>query len=187
MEPDGSAQVAVFVDFENLVLGAVKELPDQANPAPYEAITRLCRGYGTASVRRAYADWANPRFGSHQEDLAMNGVDLLQVARVGIQNKNAAAIRMAVDAMETLIVHPDVSVFVLVAGDGDYSPLVQRLREFGKWVVGVGTKASTSSRLVAVCSEYKYWGTIVAAVNPAVRAEVDAKFDIADAKRLVVS
>ena len=79
MEPDGSAQVAVFVDFENLVLGAVKELPDQANPAPYEALTRLCRGYGNASVRRAYADWANPLFGGHQEDLAMNGVDLIQV------------------------------------------------------------------------------------------------------------
>ena len=87
MEPDGSAQVAVFVDFENLVLGAVKELPDQANPAPYEALTRLCRGYGNASVRRAYADWAHPRFGGHQEDLAMNGVDLIQVARVGMDYK----------------------------------------------------------------------------------------------------
>ena len=118
MEPDGAAQVAVFVDFENLVIGAVKELPDQANPAPYEALTRLCRGYGNASVRRAYADWANPLFGSHQDDLAMNGVDLIQVARVGIQNKNAADIRMAVDAMETLIVHPEVSVFILVSGDG---------------------------------------------------------------------
>jgi hypothetical protein len=87
MEPDGSAQVAVFVDFENLVLGAVKELPDQANPAPYEALTRLCRGYGNASVRRAYADWAHPRFGGHQEDLAMNGVDLIQVARAGVDYK----------------------------------------------------------------------------------------------------
>jgi uncharacterized LabA/DUF88 family protein len=169
MEPDGSAQVAVFVDFENLVLGAVKELPDQANPAPYEALTRLCRGYGNASVRRAYADWANTRFGAHQEDLAMNGVDLIQVARVGIQNKNAADIRMAVDAMETLIVHPDISVFVLVSGDGDYSPLVQRLREFGKWVVGVGTEANASRKLVSVCSEYKYWGTLVAEVEPEVR------------------
>ena len=169
MEPDGSAQVAVFVDFENLVLGAVKELPDQANPAPYEALTRLCRGYGNASVRRAYADWANPLFGSHQEDLAMNGVDLIQVARVGIQNKNAADIRMAVDAMETLIVHPEVSVFILVSGDGDYSPLVQRLREFGKWVVGVGTEANASRKLVSVCSEYKYWGTLVAEVEPAAR------------------
>ncbi len=54
-------------------------------------------------MRRAYADWANQLFGSHQEDLAMNGVDLIQVARVGIQNKNAADIRMAVDAVETLL------------------------------------------------------------------------------------
>ncbi len=103
-----------------------------------------------------------------------------------MQQKNAADILMAVDAMEVLITHPDVGTFMLVAGDGDYSPLVQRLREFGKRVVGVGTKASASARLVAVCSEYKYWGTIVAAVNPAVRAEVGAKFDIADAERLVV-
>jgi uncharacterized LabA/DUF88 family protein len=184
VEPDGTAQVAVFVDFENLVLGAVKELPDQANPAPYEAITRLCRGYGNASVRRAYADWANPRFGGHQEDLAMNGVDLIQVARVGIQNKNAADIRMAVDAMETLIVHPEVSVFVLVSGDGDYSPLVQRLREFGKWVVGVGTEANASRKLVSVCSEYKYWGTLVAEVEPDARPT--AAFDISEAEQVLV-
>ena len=186
MEPDGSAQVAVFVDFENLVLGAVKELPDQVNPAPYEALTRLCRGYGNASVRRAYADWANSLFGSHQDDLAMNGVDLIQVARVGIQNKNAADIRMAVDAMETLIVHPEISVFVLVSGDGDYSPLVQRLREFGKWVVGVGTEANASRKLVSVCSEYKYWGTLVAEVEPEVRPAVNAAFDIATAEQLLV-
>ena len=186
MEPDGSAQVAVFVDFENLVLGAVKELPEQANPAPYEALTRLCRGYGNASVRRAYADWANTLFGSHQDDLAMNGVDLIQVARVGIQNKNAADIRMAVDAMETLIVHPEISVFVLVSGDGDYSPLVQRLREFGKWVVGVGTEANASRKLVSVCSEYKYWGTLVAEVEPEVRPAVNAAFDIATAEQLLV-
>jgi uncharacterized LabA/DUF88 family protein len=185
MEPDGSAQVAVFVDFENLVLGAVKELPDQANPAPYEALTRLCRGYGNASVRRAYADWANTLFGSHQDDLAMNGVDLIQVARVGIQNKNAADIRMAVDAMETLIVHPEISVFVLVSGDGDYSPLVQRLREFGKWVVGVGTEANASRKLVSVCSEYKYWGTLVAEVEPEVRPAVNAAFNIATAEQLL--
>jgi hypothetical protein len=184
VEPDGTAQVAVFVDFENLVLGAAKELPGEANPAPYEAITRLCRTYGNASVRRAYADWADPRFGSHQDDLAMNGVDLIQVARVGIQNKNAADIRMAVDAMETLIVHPEVSVFVLVSGDGDYSPLVQRLREFGKWVVGVGTEANASRKLVSVCSEYKYWGTLVAEVEPAARPA--AAFDIAEAEQLLV-
>jgi hypothetical protein len=91
---------------------------------------------------------------------------------------------MAVDAMETLIVHPEISVFVLVSGDGDYSPLVQRLREFGKWVVGVGTEANASRKLVSVCSEYKYWGTLVAEVEPAARPA--AAFDIGEAERLLV-
>ena len=178
--------VAVFIDLENLALGAGENLPGQADPIPYKALELLCRDYGNASIRRAYADWSRQEFAKHQHNLAQNGITLIQVTRFGAQQKNAADILMAVDAMEVLITHPDVGTFMLVAGDGDYSPLVQRLREFGKRVVGVGTKASASARLVAVCSEYKYWGTIVAAVNPEVRAEVGAKFDIADAERLVV-
>ena len=180
-------QVAVFIDLENLALGAGEDLPGQADPIPYKALELLCRDYGNTSVRRAYADWSRPEFARYQHNLAQNGITLIQVTRFGAQQKNAADILMAVDAMEVLMTHPDVGTFLLVAGDGDYSPLVQRLREWGKWVVGVGTKASASSRLVAVCSEYKYWGTIVAAVNPAVRAEVGANFDIADARRLVVA
>jgi uncharacterized LabA/DUF88 family protein len=180
-------QVAVFIDLENLAVGAGQDLPGESEPIPYKALERLCRDYGNTSIRRAYADWSRPEFARYQHSLAQNGITLIQVTRFGAQQKNAADILMAVDAMEVLITHPDVGTFLLVAGDGDYSPLVQRLREFGKWVVGVGTRASASSRLVAVCSEYKYWGTIVAAVNPAVRAEVGANFDIADAKRLVTS
>jgi uncharacterized LabA/DUF88 family protein len=187
--PDAAAGdlVAVFIDLENLALGAGEDLPGQADPIPYKALELLVRDYGNASIRRAYADWSRPEFGRYQKSLAENGMTLIQVTRFGAQQKNAADILMAVDAMEVLITHPDVGTFLLVAGDGDYSPLVQRLREFGKRVVGVGTKASASARLVAVCSEYKYWGTIVAAVNPAVRAEVGANFDIADAKRLVAA
>jgi len=185
-DTDAGDLVAVFIDLENLALGAGENLPGQADPIPYKALELLCRDYGNASIRRAYADWSRPEFAKHQHNLAQNGITLIQVTRFGAQQKNAADILMAVDAMEVLITHPDVGTFMLVAGDGDYSPLVQRLREFGKRVVGVGTEASASARLVAVCSEYKYWGTIVAAVNPAVRAEVGAKFDIADAERLVV-
>jgi hypothetical protein len=160
-------------------------MPGQADTIPYKALELLCRDYGNTSIRRAYADWSRPEFAKHQFNLAQNGITLIQVTRYGAQQKNAADILMAVDAMEVLITHPDVGTFMLVAGDGDYSPLVQRLREFGKRVVGVGTKASASARLVAVCSEYKYWGTIVAAVNPEVRAEVDAKFPISNVERLV--
>lgn len=184
--PDG--QVAAFIDFENLVLGAGKGLPGQANPVPCAAITRLCRDYGNASVRRAYADWADPRFGKYQPDLALNGVDLTQVGRFGTypQSKNAADIQMTVDAMETLIVHPDVATYVLVTGDSDYTPLVRRLREFGKRVVGVGTEATAGLRLTSVCSEYKYWGTLVAGAGPSARPAVSAASDISAAEQLLV-
>lgn len=179
--------VAVFLDFENLVLGAERALPDAGRRAvPYKALDTLCRERGSATVRRAYADWARPVFGKYQEDLALNGVDLIQVTRFGPAQKNAADIRMAVDAMETLILHPEVSVYVLVAGDGDYSPLVQRLREFGKTVIGIGTEASASPRLVAVCSEYKFWGTLVADLDPTLRPAVTAEFDVRAAVRLLL-
>ncbi|WP_092558051.1 NYN domain-containing protein [Actinoplanes derwentensis] len=186
-EYSAEARVAVFLDFENLVCGAGKGLPGQSDPIPAAALTLLCRGfYGNASIRKAYADWANSGFGRYQPALANNGVDLVQIAHQGISGKNAADIRMAVDAMEVLITHPDVDVFILVTGDSDYSPLVHRLREFGKHVVGVGTQANASQRLVSVCSEYKYWGTIVAEVEPAARPAVSAAFDIAAAEALLV-
>lgn len=96
--PGNPDQVAVFIDFENLAIGAAMTLPDQANPVPYAALELVCRDYGNASIRRAYADWAKPQFGKYQQDLAMNGVDLIQIQRFGIAQKNAADIRMAVDA-----------------------------------------------------------------------------------------
>lgn len=179
------SQVAVFIDFENLVLGAEATLPGTVNPVPYAALDLLTRDFGNAAIRRAYADWSVPSFGRFQEDLGLNGVDLIQVKRFGVQQKNAADIRMAVDAMETLIVHPEVEVFLLVAGDGDYTPLVQKLREFGKLVVGVGTEASASKRLVSVCSEYKYWASLVAAVDRNARSAVAAEFDLGDVQPLV--
>lgn len=172
-------QVAVFFDFENLAIGARRDMPSlgqEAVSAP--ALKLLCQQRGSATIRRAYADWGQPQFAPYQEALALNGIDLIQVKRFGVQQKNAADIRMAVDAMEALITHPEISTYILVAGDGDYSPLVQRLREYGKTVIGVGTEASASPRLVAVCSEYKYWGTLVAEANPAVRQSVQAEFDI---------
>lgn len=190
MEAVTVRQIAVFIDFENLAIGAEDDLPGMGTRAvPYRALDHLCQGRGTATVRRAYADWAKPRFGKYQEDLGLNGVDLIQVARFGGAQKNAADIRMAVDAMETLITHPDIAEYVLVAGDGDYSPLVQRLREFGKAVVGVGTQASASPRLVSVCTEYKYWGTLVADVDPTATTAmtaVTAAFDVFDAVDLLV-
>ncbi|HWR45998.1 MAG TPA: NYN domain-containing protein [Pseudonocardiaceae bacterium] len=179
-------QVALFLDFENLVLGATGSLPGRAEPVPAKALTWLCRAYGNASIRRAYADWADARFGRYQEALERNGVDQLQLSR-GPSRKNAADIRMAVDAMETLITHPAVGAFVLVTGDSDFSPLVSRLREFGKHVIGVGAEAAVSARLVSVCSEYKLWRSIVARVEPDAQPGTQPGFRLLDAERLLVT
>ncbi|MFF0492510.1 NYN domain-containing protein [Nocardia sp. NPDC004068] len=159
--------VAVFLDFENLVLG-VGGSGTGAPPIPSSALRWLCRGFGNASVRRAYADWRDARFGGYERALADNGIDLVQLGRSSPgSHKNAADIRLAVDAMETLIVHADIGVFVLVTGDSDFTPLVQKLREFGKHVIGVGaSEASTSDRLLSVCSEYKFWETVLRQAEP---------------------
>ncbi|GLZ38500.1 NYN domain-containing protein [Actinokineospora sp. NBRC 105648] len=194
MEPtktlfDGDfGQVAVFLDFENLVLGAANEFDGHGESVPAKALGWLCRGFGNASIRRAYADWANPKFGNHQNELAMNGVDLVQIGRWGGagQHKNAADIRLAVDAMETLITHPMVGVFVLATGDSDYTPLVTRLREHGKQVIGVGTKASASKRLVSVCTQYRFWGALVAEADPAIKTPSVVDADLAEAEQLLV-
>ncbi|WP_410597807.1 NYN domain-containing protein [Amycolatopsis sp. lyj-23] len=158
-------QVGLLIDFENLVLGAIASLPGRDEPVPVTALTWLCRAYGSTTIRRAYADWADPRFGRYQQALERNGIDLVQIGH-GPARKNGADIRMAVDAMETLLIHPSVDAFVLVSGDSDFSPLVAKLREHGKHVIGVGAETTVSARLVSVCSEYKLFGSIVARLDP---------------------
>lgn len=176
-------QAALFIDFENLVLGASGSLlPGQDDPVPSPALELLCRDFGTTTVRRAYADWGEQPFRTYQQALTLNGIDLIQVARFGAAHKNAADIRMAVDAMETLLIHPDITTYLLVAGDGDYSPLVRRLGEHGKRVIGIGAEASASRQLVAVCSEHKFWESLVAANIPEARPALDRRFGIATAE-----
>lgn len=129
------------------------------------------------------------RFSRYQHALERNGVDLLQIGH-GPERKNGADIRMAVDAMETLIVHPEVEAFVLVSGDSDFSALVSKLREFGKHVIGVGAETAVSARLVSVCSEYKLWGSIVARVDPpdeTTTAPAQPGFRLADGEALIAS
>jgi NYN domain-containing protein/OST-HTH/LOTUS domain-containing protein len=183
----GNGPTALYCDFENLVLGAGSGLAGQTNPVPTKAVTWLCRWYGNASIRRAYANWADPRFGRHQAALCDNNIDLIHIPRLTRgAHKNAADIRLAVDAMETLMTHPEVGVFVLVTGDSDYTPLVGRLREYGKHVIGVGAQPNASTHLVQACSEYKFWATIVARVQPNTPPATQPGFRIADAEQLLI-
>ncbi|WP_199034811.1 NYN domain-containing protein [Glycomyces salinus] len=152
----GERVSAVYLDFENLVLGtgggAHRERTLEA-----ERLQMVCYGFGTAVLRRAYAEWANAVFGDYRRSLADAGVDLVEVDHVNNRGKNAADLRIAVDAMECMIIHPEIEVFYLVTGDNDFSPLVGKLREYGKHVVGIGPEQSAGNRLVSVCSSYLYW------------------------------
>ena len=134
-------QVALFVDAENWC----------GDPAALDA---LCRRHGTPTVRRAYADWSRPDTAAAREALATAGLELVQATRLGAVQKNAVDVRLVVDAVESLHTRPHVGAYVLVTGDSDYVPLVQRLREHGKHVVGAGRAAGASTRLAAACSEY---------------------------------
>ena len=80
-------QVAVFIDLENLAIGAGEVMPGQADTIPYKALELLCRDYGNTSIRRAYADWSRPEFAKHQFNLAQNGITLIQVTRYGARRR----------------------------------------------------------------------------------------------------
>lgn len=184
-------QVALFIDFENLVLGAGSSLPDRAEPVPAMALTWLCRAYGSTTIRRAYADWSDWRFHRYGQALERNGIDQQQIGH-GPAHKNGADIRMAVEAMETLFIHASVGAFVLVTGDSDFSPLVSKLREFGKHIIGIGAEAAASAQLVSACTEYILWGSIVDRVDPPTGDTEEAPpaqpgFQLADPEELLVT
>lgn len=172
----GERAAAVFLDFENLVLGTGGG-SHRARTLEAEPLQMVCYGFGTAVLRRAYAEWANPVFGDYRRSLADAGVDLVEVDHVNNRGKNAADLRIAVDAMECMIIHPEIEVFYLVTGDNDFSPLVGKLREYGKHVIGIGPEQSAGSRLVSVCSSYLYWehvGRRAPEAVPAPRRPVEA-------------
>ncbi|WP_217709657.1 NYN domain-containing protein [Amycolatopsis sp. Hca4] len=153
---------------------------------PYAALELVCRDFGNASIRHTDADWAKPQFGKYQHDLAMNGVDLIQIQRFGIQQKNAADIRMAVDAMKTLITHPDIGTYLLVAATATTHRSCSDCVSSASTSSASAPDASASPRLVSVCSEYKYWGTLVTADEPSAKPTVEKTFDIKHGEELMI-
>ncbi len=133
---------AMFLDLENLVYGAGTGDGSGLDEA---ALAGLCRGLGTPNrVRRAYANWSDHRLHRYESVLARNGVDLVHCGSLTRAAKNAADIRLVVDAMHILHTFPDIDTYVLATGDSDFSPLVNHLREHGKIVIGVGARTTAS-------------------------------------------
>ncbi len=148
-----SNQIAVFVDFENVALWAEQEFIDfELTPLMEFLQTR-----GPVVMKRVYGDWS--RFSRYREDLMNNAVDLIQIYSVRT-GKNRADIRLALDALETAINRTQINTFAIVSGDSDFGPLVQKLREYGRYTLGIGPRSVTHPLLIKACDEFIYLESI---------------------------
>lgn len=150
-------RIAVFLDYENLAIGARENLRssfDFANVA--DALAER----GRVIARRAYADWSY--FDEDRRMLTRHQVELIDIPqKMGGSRKNAADIKMAIDAIELALDRDYISTFVICTGDSDLSPLVQKLRELDRQVIGVGVRASTSKLLPPACDEFMFYDNLV--------------------------
>jgi uncharacterized protein (TIGR00288 family) len=147
-------RIALFLDYENLAIGAREALGSQ--PFDFRPIADALAERGRVVVRRAYADWSS--FSEDRRMLTRHQVELIEIPqRMGASRKNAADIKMAVDAIELSFERGYITTFVLGTGDSDFTPLVHKLRELNRRVIGIGVEASTSALLPPACDEFLFY------------------------------
>jgi len=150
-------RIALFVDFENLAIGARDALGGME--FDFEPIANALAERGRVVSRKAYADWS--MFADARQSMTRSHVELIEIPqRMGVTRKNAADIKMAVDAIELAFEHEYVTTFVICTGDSDFTPLVHKLRELNKKVIGVGVKGSTSGLLPPACDEFLFYDNL---------------------------
>ncbi|MBV8179177.1 MAG: NYN domain-containing protein [Mycobacterium sp.] len=169
----GEGRVAVYLDFDNIVISrydqvhgrnsfqkdkakGLEKYPDRLAQATVDvgAIIDFASSFGTLVLTRAYADWSADVNTGYREQLVGRAVDLVQLFPAAAYGKNGADIRLAVDTVEDMFRLPDLTHVVIVAGDSDYIPLAQRCKRLGRYVVGVGVAGSSSRALAAACDEF---------------------------------
>ena len=148
--------MAVFCDFENVALGVREAKYSQFDIS--KVLERLLLK-GSIVVKKAYCDW--DRYKEFKAPMHQASFELIEIPHVRQSGKNSADIRMVVDALDLCYTKSHVDTFVIVSGDSDFSPLVSKLRENDKTVIGVGVKKSTSDLLVAACDEFIYYDDLV--------------------------
>ena len=145
-------RIALFLDFENLALGA----RDRGERFEMGVLMEALSERGRVVVRRAYADWN--LFSEYRAGLVGERIEMLEVPqRTGMVRKNAADIKLAVDACELAFQRDFITTFVIASGDSDFTPLVLKLRELNKRVIGVGVEGSTSELLPGACDEFLFY------------------------------
>ncbi|WP_406103837.1 NYN domain-containing protein [Micromonospora globbae] len=163
---DHEDRIALFLDYENLALGFRDHHGGMA--FDFRPIADALAERGRVVVRRAYADWSY--FDEDRRMLTRNHVELIEIPqRMGATRKNAADIKMAVDAVELAFERDYISTFVICTGDSDFTPLVHKLRELNKRVVGVGVEKSTSALLPPACDEFLYYDRLEGVEIPPAR------------------
>jgi uncharacterized protein (TIGR00288 family) len=148
--------LAVFCDFENIALGVRDARYDDFDIA--KVLERLLLK-GSIVVKKAYCDWE--RYKDFKATMHEAAFELIEIPHVRQSGKNSADIRMVVDALDLCYTKSHVDTFVIVSGDSDFSPLVSKLRENNKIVIGVGVKNSSSDLLIANCDEFIYYDDLV--------------------------
>jgi len=144
---------ALLIDFDNVTMGMRSDLSKELKNLLNSDIIK-----GKVTVQRAYADWR--RYPQYIVPLSENSVDLIFAPAYGSSKKNATDIRMAIDGMELVFIRPEIGTFILLTGDSDFSSLVLKLKEYGKYVIGVGIQESSSDILVQNCDEYYSYTSI---------------------------
>src|SRR5271165_3761925 len=171
MTDSGATRVAVYLDFDNIVISRYDQLHgrnsfqrDKAKGLENErlesatvdlgAIIDFASSFGTLVLTRAYADWSADVNAAYHGQLVGRAVDLVQLFPAAAYGKNGADIRLAVDAVEDMFRLPDLTHVVIVGGDSDYIALAQRCKRLGRYVVGIGVAGASSRSLAAACDEF---------------------------------
>jgi len=148
--------MAIFADFENVAIGAEQAKYDRFD---ISKVMERVLVKGNVVVRKAYCDWS--RYAKFKRDMHEANFELIDIPHLRQSGKNSADIRMVVDALDLAYTKPHIDTFVMISGDSDFSPLVSKLRENNKVVIGVGVKQSTSDLFVANCDEFLFYDDLV--------------------------
>ena len=152
--------IAVFIDFENLALG-VRDM--KSGEFTIGLVLKRMLEKGRIVFKRAYCDWSGYR--NQVRDFHQQGIEMVDIPRTKMSGKNSADIHMVVDALDLCYSKQHIDIFALVTGDSDFSPLVSKLKENNKRVVGCGVKNSTSNLLISNCDEFIYYDDLVRAAE----------------------
>ena len=161
---NGDSNLAVFCDFENIALGVRDAKLKKFDIRPI--VERLLLK-GSIVAKKAYCDW--DRYKEYKPTMHEAAFELIEIPHARQSGKNSADIRMVVDALDLCYTKEHIDTFVIVSGDSDFSPLVSKLRENAKSVIGVGVKSSTSDLLMNNCDEFIFYDDLVAERKPARR------------------